>query len=232
MQKLLIINDDIAFCRVLQRVMSSRHYDVRICHTCNDAAQIAGTFSPDFVLLDLSINGENGMSLIPELKDIKQDCIVVIFTSYGTIQSAVWAVRNGASDYVTKPADADELDHLLKRCANIKTTLPEILSSPEEVKEAHILEFFEKNDRRIATTARMLGLHRRTLQRILARLGLDGNGPEFAKRATPIGRAKRIMRLWSMVMAKRKMPPQLGTRPGQRQVWTSEIQRLNQSHRR
>ena len=135
------------------------------------------------------------------------------------MRSAAWAARHGASDYVTKPADADELDHALRRCANPRTPLPETLPSPEDAKEAHIVEFFEKNDRRVATTARELGLHRRSLQRILVRLGLDGNGSDFARRATPIGRAKRMMRLWSTVLTQRKVPARLGTRPGLRQPW-------------
>jgi len=212
MAKLLIINDDIPFSRVLQRAMSARFYNVRICHTLTNAWNIAQEFRPELILLDINMNGENATSLIPQLKSADKVCSIVVLTSYGTIGSAVWAIRSGASEYITKPVDADELDHLLKRCTNIKTNLPQVLPSPEEIKEAHIVEFFEKNDRRVATTARMLGLHRRTLQRILTRLELDGNGREFAKRATPIGRAKRIMRLWSALLSKRPGPTRLGTR--------------------
>jgi len=221
MPRLLIINNDAAFTRILDRAMSTRDYIVHVCGSLDDVAETVVDFNPDFILLDLYMNGDSVMPLIPQLKATHENCVIIVLTSYGTIRSAVWAVRNGASDYVTKPVDADELDHLMKRCVNIKTPLPQILPSPEEIKEAHIVEFFEKNDRRVATTARMLGLHRRTLQRILARLSLDGNGAEFARRATPVGRAKRVMRLWSRLLTRRKAPAKLGTRPGLRQPWTT-----------
>ena len=221
MSKLLIVDDDMPFARVLARAMSARGYDVSTRHTVADTETEAQVFQPDFVLLDLNLNGENGAELIPKLKAASPDCTIVVLSSYGDIRSAVWAARQGAADFVSKPADADELDHLLKRAANLRTTLPEVLSSPEEAREAHIVEFFEKNDRRVALTARLLGMHRRTLQRILARLGLDGNGGQFAINATPVGRAKRIMRLWSVVLAKRRMPKRLGSQPGLRQSWVS-----------
>lgn len=219
METLLIVDDDVVFSRVLHRAMSARNYEVRISNSLADASDAVSKLQPHFVLLDLNINGENGVSLIPQIKAANEKCKIVVLTSYGTIRSAVWAARNGASDYVTKPADADQLDHVLRRCDNVKTPLPAVLHSPEYARETHIVEFFEKNDRRVATTARMLGLHRRTLQRILERLGMGGNGPEFARRATSIGRAKRIMRLWTTVLAKQKMPARLGTRPGLRQHW-------------
>jgi len=223
MPRLLIINDDAAFTRILDRAMSTRDYIVRVCQDLDDVVEEFEDFRPDFVLSDLYISGDNAMPFIPRLKAIDESCVIIVLTSYGTIRSAVWAVRNGASDYISKPVDADELDHLIKRCVNIKTPLPDILPSPEEIKEAHIVEFFEKNDRRVATTARMLGLHRRTLQRILTRLSLAGNGAEFARRATPIGRAKRVMRLWSQMMTKRKAPAKIGTQPGLRSPWTTAI---------
>ena len=232
MHKLLIVDDDIPFTRVLSRAMMSREYEVRTGHTLADAAATARDFIPEFVLLDLNIGGENGASLIPQLKAVSDDCKIVVLTSYGSVRSAVWAARNGASYFVTKPADADEIDHVLKRCAHIRTPLPDVLPSPEDAMEAHIVEFFEKNDRRVATTARMLGLHRRTLQRILVRLGLDGNGSEFARRATSIGRAKRMMRFWSHVLATRKAPARLGTRAALRQQWVSAYWRpLQPKHR-
>ena len=219
MHKLLIVDDDVPFARVLARAMAKRGYDVKVARTMTDAFDVVNEFHPDFVLLDLNLNGENGVSLIPRIREAHETCRIVVLTSYGTVRSAAWAARHGASDYVTKPADADELDHALRRCANPRTPLPETLPSPEDAKEAHIVEFFEKNDRRVATTARELGLHRRSLQRILVRLGLDGNGSDFARRATPIGRAKRMMRLWSTVLTQRKVPARLGTRPGLRQPW-------------
>ncbi|MEM9360199.1 MAG: response regulator [Pseudomonadota bacterium] len=219
MPRLLIVDDDVTFARVLARAMTARRYEVEVSHTISETVDLIAKFNPDFVLLDLNLNGENGVSLIPQIRSMAENCKIVVLTSYGTVQSAAWAARNGASDYVTKPADADELDHALKRCANPRTPLPDVLSSPEDAKEAHIVEFFEKNDRRVATTARILGLHRRSLQRILVRLGLDGNGSDFARRATPMGRAKRMMRLWSTVVTRRKVPARLGTRPGLRQPW-------------
>ena len=219
MPRLLIVDDDVTFARVLERAMAARGYEVEVSHTINETVETIASFSPDFVLLDLNLNGENGVSLIPQIRSMAESCKIVVLTSYGTVQSAAWAARHGASDYVTKPADADELDHALKRCANPRTPLPDVLSSPEDAKEAHIVEFFERNDRRVATTARILGLHRRSLQRILVRLGLDGNGSDFARRATAIGRAKRMMRLWATVGTRRKVPARLGTRPGLRQPW-------------
>ena len=182
MRRLLIVDDDVPFARVVGRAMSARGYEVSVCHALSDAVATAQSFAPEFVLLDLNINGENGVSIIPRLKEINNRCVIVVLTSYGSIRSAVSAARHGASDYVTKPADADEIDHALKRCANIRAPLPDHLPSPEDVREAHIVEFFEKNDRRVSTTARMLGLHRRTLQRTLERLGLNGKDANVPRR--------------------------------------------------
>lgn len=217
MKRLLIIDDDVPFSRVLQRAMEARGYDVCLCYTSENAIEVTNTFLPDFVLLDVNLNGSSGIALIPHIKQVRESCSVVVFTSYGTVRSAASAARQGASDYIIKPADADELDHTLRRCINRREPLPEILSTPEDAKEAHIVGFFEKNDRKVATTARMLGLHRRTLHRILERLGLQGNGTEFASRATRIGRAKRTMRLWRNILAKKKVPTRLGTRAGLRE---------------
>ena len=212
MTKLLIIDDDVTFARVLERAMTTRQYDVKSCHTLADAVTAARSHRPAFVLLDVNIHGDNGLSLIPELKTVNPHCRIVVLTSYGTLDSAVWAARNGADEYITKPADADEIDHVLRRCAHLRLPLPDVLPSPEDAREAHIVEFYEKNDRRVATTARMLGLHRRTLQRTLERLGLNGNAGEFARTATAVGRAKRIMRLWSHVLVKRKATTQRSIR--------------------
>ena len=147
MKRLLIIDDDVPFSRVLQRAMAARGYDVCLCHTSEHAIEMTSAFLPDFVLLDVNLNGSSGIALIPHIKDVSESCSVVVFTSYGTVRSAAWAARQGASDYITKPADADELDHTLKRCINSSEPLPEVLSTPEDAKEAHIVDFFEKNDR-------------------------------------------------------------------------------------
>ena len=209
MHKLVLVDDDVTFTRVLARAMTARGYRVSVCNSVAAARVRAADADADFVLLDLNIGGENGTVLIDAFTSANPDTRIVIFTAYGSLKSAVWAARHGAADYVAKPADADELDFVLKRTSNIQTRMPEFATPPEEAKEAHILEFFEKNDRRVATTARELGLHRRTLQRILRRLGIHRNG-NFKSKATSVGRAKRMMRLWSLALMSHKKPARLG----------------------
>ena len=199
MIKLVVVDDDVIFTRVLKRAMPARGYDVRVCHTISAGREVAAGGWADVALLDLNIHGENGTILTGEFLATNSSAKIVILSAYGCPKSAVWAARQGAVDFISKPIDADGIDFVLKRALNIPTPMPDQPLLPQEVREVHIIEFFEKNNRRVAPTARALGIHRRTLQRIIQRLGFDRTG-EVGSKATALRRAKRMMRLWSFAL--------------------------------
>ena len=155
------------------------------------------TFAPQLVVLDLNLNGENGVNFIPHAHAANPDVKVVVLTAYGCPRSAAWAIRNGAADYIAKPVDADEIDHALQRAFRGSVPVPPSLLPPDEARNIHIVDFYEKNDCNVSQTARHLGMHRRTLQRMLERMHITAT----RRHSSRFGRAKRLVRLWSRLLS-------------------------------
>lgn len=169
MRRLLIVDDDNALRRTLARSMESRNFDVTVAESVADAMmQIANT-PPDYAILDLKLEDGHGLEVVEKLRSVRPDCRIVILTGFGNIATAVAAVKAGALDYLPKPANPDEIERALLQSEGSLPEPPEDPMSADRVRWEHIQRVFEQCDRNVSETARRLKMHRRTLQRILAK---------------------------------------------------------------
>ena len=168
---LLIIDDDEILCDRLAKAMQKRGYDVRTAYTVADGIQAAREFEPEFAVIDLRLTDGSGLRVVEEIRNIIDDCRIVMLTAYGNIATAVAAVKAGAVDYLAKPADADSIERaLLQSTEDVELPEPPVNPMPaDRVKWEHILRVYEQCGRNVSETARRLKMHRRTLQRILAK---------------------------------------------------------------
>jgi two-component system, response regulator RegA len=168
-RSLLILDDDKPFLHRLARAMETRGFNVTQCETIADGLAAIEAAAPAFAIIDMRLGDGNGLDVIEKLKDARPDARGIILTGYGNIATAVTAVKLGAFDYLAKPADADEIYHALMATAIDKPDAQENPMSADRVRWEHIQRVFESCDRNVSETARRLNMHRRTLQRILAK---------------------------------------------------------------
>lgn len=166
---LLIVDDDKAFLQRLARAMESRGFIVATADTVSDAVQSVRASPPAFAVVDMRLGDGNGLDVIEAIRARREDTRAIILTGYGNIATAVTAVKLGAVDYLSKPADADEIYTALTREPGEKAPLPENPMSADRVRWEHIQRVYESCNRNVSETARRLSMHRRTLQRILAK---------------------------------------------------------------
>jgi two-component system response regulator RegA len=166
---LLIIDDDKAFLQRLGRAMEQRGFKVRIADAVADATELIRQQPPAFAVVDMRLEDGNGLEVIAELSKLRPNARAIVLTGYGNIATAVTAVKLGAVDYLAKPADADEVTDALLAPANSKAAPPENPMSADRVRWEHIQRVYELCNRNVSETARRLNMHRRTLQRILAK---------------------------------------------------------------
>lgn len=170
-EKLLVIDDDPVFCQLVERGMSRHGYQVTTAADAASALQQAGEFLPDFILLDLRLGDDSGISLIEPLLHIRSQALIIVMTGYASLATAVQAIKLGAANYVAKPVDIPTLLKLLQSPESLPTdeTLPEEISptSLKRLEWEHIQRVLQENDGNISATARQLNMHRRTLQRKL-----------------------------------------------------------------
>jgi two-component system response regulator RegA len=167
---LLLIDDDEILCSRLGRAMEKRGYNVRTAFSVKDGIAAAKEFEPEFAVVDLRLADGSGLEVVEHLRAIVEDCRIIMLTAYGNIATAVAAVKSGAIDYLAKPADADAIERALLQTG--EEGLPTPPSDPmpaDRVKWEHILRVYELCGRNVSETARRLQMHRRTLQRILAK---------------------------------------------------------------
>lgn len=167
--RLLLVDDDRPFLTRLGRAMETRGFQVELSETISDALAKIRIAAPDFAVVDMRLSDGNGLDVIAAIRKVKPDCKAIILTGYGNIATAVTAVKMGAVDYLSKPADADEVFAALLRKPGDKAEPPENPMSADRVRWEHILRVYELCDRNVSETARRLSMHRRTLQRILAK---------------------------------------------------------------
>ena len=168
--RLLIVEDDDALRDQLQRRLGSRNFEVHAAASAQQAlALLAALPDLDAALLDQNLDGDNGLDLISPLLARFPECRIVMHTGYGSIPSAVAATKRGASDYLTKPASLQQLvDALSAQHREIPTpSLPQSPPSLERLEWEHIQRTLEQHNGNISAAARVLGIHRRTLQRRL-----------------------------------------------------------------
>ncbi len=168
-RSLLLVDDDRPFLNRLARAMEARGYTVRTAESVSDGLAQVEAQPPAFAVIDMRLRDGNGLDVIARLKERRPDARGVVLTGYGNIASAVSAVKLGAVDYLAKPADADEIHAALAADEEAKPDLPENPMSADRVRWEHIQRIYELCDRNVSETARRLQMHRRTLQRILAK---------------------------------------------------------------
>jgi len=166
---LLLVDDDRPFLQRLARAMQARGLEVTTAETVSQALAFVRSGRYDFAVIDLKLGDGNGMEVIEKLRTLTPDTRIVVLTGYGNIASAVNAVKLGAIDYLAKPADADDIYAALTRQTGEKPAVPENPMSADRVRWEHIQRVYEMCERNVSETARRLGMHRRTLQRILAK---------------------------------------------------------------
>ncbi len=168
-RSLLLVDDDQPFLLRLARAMEKRGFEVRTAATVGDAVALAAEAPPAYAVVDMRLDDGNGLDVVPVLRNLRDDMRVIMLTGYGNITTAVAAVKAGAVDYLTKPTDADSIEAALLATGESKPTPPEHLMSADRVRWEHIQRVYELCDRNVSETARRLNMHRRTLQRILAK---------------------------------------------------------------
>lgn len=166
---LVILDDDKAFLQRIGRAMEQRGFKVRTSDTVAEGMDLIRQEPPAFAIVDMRLEDGNGLEVIGELAKLRPNARAIVLTGYGNIATAVTAVKLGAVDYLAKPADADEVTDALLAPPNSKAAPPENPMSADRVRWEHIQRVYELCNRNVSETARRLNMHRRTLQRILAK---------------------------------------------------------------
>lgn len=167
---LLIVDDDQPLLQRLARAMEKRGFTVVAADSVAKGLVLATSAAPDYAVIDLRLADGSGLDVVKALRQTRPQTRIIMLTGYGNIATAVAAVKTGAVDYLPKPADADQITAALIRDEG--DTLPPPPENPmpaDRVRWEHIQRVFEQCDRNVSETARRLRMHRRTLQRILAK---------------------------------------------------------------
>lgn len=164
--KLLLVDDDETFRERLAISLGRRGYEIQTAASFDQALALAETFQPGYAVVDLKMPGEGGLELIPKLRAVLPQLHLIVLTGYGSIATALEAVRLGAADYLTKPADADQVDRALQGKKNeVELSVPSL----DRVEWEHLQRVLTDCDHNISRAARVLGIDRRSLQRKLAK---------------------------------------------------------------
>jgi two-component system, response regulator RegA len=166
---LLIVDDDKPFLLRLAKAMEARGYQVRTADSLESGKEAIRQGAPAYAVVDMRLDDGNGLEVIRMLRETRPDCRALVLTGYGNIASAVNAVKLGAVDYLSKPADAEDILAALTASGDTKAKPPENPMSADRVRWEHIQRVYELCNRNVSETARRLHMHRRTLQRILAK---------------------------------------------------------------
>ncbi|HZD88884.1 MAG TPA: ActR/PrrA/RegA family redox response regulator transcription factor [Pseudolabrys sp.] len=166
---LLIVEDDRSFLQRLAKALEQRGFTVATAESVADGLLQVERAAPAFAIVDMRLGDGNGLDVISALKHRRPEARGIILTGYGNIATAVNAVKLGAVDYLAKPVDADDVVAALLAQDNAKIEPPENPMSADRVRWEHIQRIYELCGRNVSETARRLNMHRRTLQRILAK---------------------------------------------------------------
>jgi len=166
---LLLVDDDKPFLGRLARALEARGFTVDTAESVDEAVGKVRARAPAYAVVDMRLGDGNGLDVVAAIREGRADARTVILTGYGNIATAVTAVKLGAVDYLSKPADADDIFAALTRTGSARIAPPENPMSADRVRWEHIQRVYEMCDRNVSETARRLNMHRRTLQRILAK---------------------------------------------------------------
>lgn len=168
-RSLLLVDDDAPFLNRLARAMEKRGFETVTAETVAAGKALAQSNPPAYAVVDLRLEDGNGLDVVEVLRQRRPDARIVVLTGYGAIATAVAAVKMGATDYLSKPADATDIVNALLARKEELPPPPENPMSADRVRWEHIQRVYELCDRNVSETARRLNMHRRTLQRILAK---------------------------------------------------------------
>jgi two-component system response regulator RegA len=166
---LLLLDDDGPLRNRLGRALESRGFQTTLVESVSEALTAVRSSPPAFAVLDMRLEDGTGLKVVEALRDARPDAKIVMLTGYGNIATAVAAVKAGAVDYLSKPADADDVAKALLAQAGSAPAPPENPMSADRVRWEHIQRVYELCGHNVSETARRLNMHRRTLQRILAK---------------------------------------------------------------
>ena len=166
---LLLLDDDAALRTRMGRALEARGFTVTLAGSVAEAGDALRVSVPAFAVLDMRLEDGNGLKVVEAIRERREDARIVMLTGYGAIATAVAAVKMGATDYLSKPADANDIVSALLQTGETLPPPPENPMSADRVRWEHIQRVYELCNRNVSETARRLGMHRRTLQRILAK---------------------------------------------------------------
>ena len=170
----MLVDDDVTFCRVLSRSLEKRNFAVMVVHDVETAIEVAKSSPPEYAVVDLKMAGRSGLVLVKALKEFDLETRIVVLTGYASIATAVEAIKLGATNYLAKPVDTDEIVAVLNRDEG--DPFLHISEDPLSVNRfewEYIQKILTENDGNISATARALKMHRRTLQRKLLKRPLQ-----------------------------------------------------------
>jgi two-component system, response regulator RegA len=170
---LLLVDDDTTFCLVLSRALEKRGFTVTLAHSVEQALPLARDNPPEYAVVDLKMDGASGLVLIQALHELDPATRIVVLTGYASIATAVEAIKLGATQYLPKPANADEIVSAFGHQPNAVAPLNPQPSSVIRLEWEHIQRVLHENQGNISATARALNMHRRTLQRKLGKIPTD-----------------------------------------------------------
>ena len=167
---LLLVDDDEVYCEVLGDALTARGYQVSIAHNLMDALELARQTEPEYAVVDLRIGTESGLELVKKLSALDDNTRIVMLTGYASVATAVESIKLGAVHYLAKPATADEVVAALHREEGDPGVAPaEHPLSVKRLEWEHLQKVLTEHDGNISAAARALNMHRRTLQRKLAK---------------------------------------------------------------
>ena len=167
-RSLIVVEDDQSFLNRLSRALEARGFDVKTAASVAEGMALIKAAPPCFAVVDMRLDDGNGLEVIEALSEARPGARAVVLTGYGNLATAVTAVKLGAIDYLAKPVDADDVAAALMATGE-KADPPENPMSADRVRWEHIQRVYELCNRNVSETARRLNMHRRTLQRILAK---------------------------------------------------------------
>ena len=168
-RSLLVLDDDGPLRTRLGRALESRGFEPRLAATVAEALAAVKAGPPAFAVLDMRLEDGNGLQVCEAIQNARPEARVIMLTGYGSIATAVAAIKAGAVDYLPKPADADDVARALLARPDAVPAPPENPMSADRVRWEHIQRVYELCGQNVSETARRLNMHRRTLQRILAK---------------------------------------------------------------
>ena len=197
MKSIMLIDDDAAFVRVLGRNLENLGYTIFAASCLADIRPRLESACPDFVVVDLHLKNENGLDALELVRKLSPSSTVVMLSGYIDITTATQAARAGAVDCLVKPLGVEELEHaLLSATERAPEHLPDLMG-PAEARLQHIVSHWEKNDRNTTKTATILGMHRRTLQRILQNSEIVREEADYIGPPSHFEKLRRLYRVWS-----------------------------------